>query len=87
MEPTSVVFGWFQYVPYLCCLFSDVDISISADDVERIHDGAHRVLHAILRAIPSASTALFPVIVRRFPYRADTIERHLVFIKNLLRLR
>lgn len=72
---------------YVCCLFPYADIPISADDVERIHDGAHRVLHAILRTIPSASTALFPVIVRRFPYRTDSIERHLVFIKNLLRLR
>ena len=58
----------------------------SREAVEQMHNAVHHILSKILQRIPSASTALFPVIVQEFPYRTASTERHLAFIKNLLRL-
>ncbi len=66
-------------------------VDASAPDVDGSEAGAtHAMLHAtlssILRLRPTAGLALFPILVRRFPYVTRPPIEQRLYVKNLLRI-
>ncbi|KAF9916002.1 hypothetical protein BX616_004865 [Lobosporangium transversale] len=62
---------------------SDNTLDISR---ERQYDRVHQALKYILNLIPTGSTTLFPLLAAEFPHKRESINAHVTYVKNILKV-
>ncbi|KAJ1929177.1 DNA independent RNA polymerase I transcription factor [Tieghemiomyces parasiticus] len=82
-EVMRVLVGFLAARTYVPLTEPGVDPNLTKNVV---FDRAHRALRSVLNIIPTAHTALSPLLARFFPLKFDSAERHQDYLYNILRI-
>jgi len=61
-------------------------VFIKPEEEKRIFDYIHTTINRILLIVPTGCTSLFPILEEFFPHKREDLEKHKIYLNNVLRI-